>query len=80
MNAAPQRPNENSGTKRNKAWRLLGIAWQMIGTVLLFLGIGWLLDEKWFPQIKPWGTLGCTLFGVIAAMVLVIREVSRMRY
>jgi F0F1-type ATP synthase assembly protein I len=79
MNAWKKSPENSSPEGRKTALRLLGIAWQMIGTVLLFFGIGWLVDEKWFPGAKPWGTLGFTLFGVIAAMVLVIREVVRMK-
>jgi F0F1-type ATP synthase assembly protein I len=79
MNAWKKLPDDSSPEGRNNALRLLGIVWQMIGMVLLFFGIGWLVDEKWFPGAKPWGMLGFTLFGVIASMVLVIREVNRMR-
>lgn len=73
--------NNTDPTPPKKKWdsalRFVTIGWQMIATVLFCVGIGWLFDEKWVPTAKPWGMLGFTLFGVIASMVLVIREVTR---
>jgi F0F1-type ATP synthase assembly protein I len=78
----PDRKNTSSKPDRpprSNALMLISIAWQMIGTVLLCLGLGWLFEKYVYPDSKPWAMLGFTFFGVIASMVLVIREVSRMK-
>lgn len=69
-----------SGRRGGGALLLVSIVWQMTAAILLCMGLGWLFEEYVYPESKPWGMLGFTLFGVIASMVLVIRGVGRMKY
>lgn len=53
------------------------IGMQMAVIIALFTYLGSYLDTK-NPGQTPWWTLGLSLFGVIASLVLVIKEVIRM--
>ncbi len=45
--------------------------------IALFTWLGTWLDEKYRTK-TPWFTIGLSLFGVIASLVIVIREVIQM--
>ena len=47
---------------------------QMAGTIAFFTWLGTYLDAKYSSK-TPWWTIGLSLFGVIASLILVIREV-----
>jgi len=47
---------------------------QMAGIIAFFTWLGTYLDAK-NPKTIPWCTIGLSLFGVIASLILVIREV-----
>lgn len=50
---------------------------QMGVIIALFTWLGTFLDDKYNTQ-TPWWTVGLSLFGVIAGLTLVIREVIKM--
>lgn len=50
---------------------------QMGIIIALFTWLGTWLDEKYRTK-TPWFTIGLSLFGVIASLVIVIREVIQM--
>ena len=50
---------------------------QMGVIIALFTWLGTYLDEK-FKSKTPWWTIGLSLFGVMAGLFLIIREVIRM--
>ncbi|SHK04633.1 AtpZ/AtpI family protein [Hymenobacter psychrotolerans] len=54
--------------------RFMGVGFQMLATIGACTWLGLWLDKRF--GLEPWGTVGLTLFGVFAAMYLVIREVS----
>jgi len=47
---------------------------QMAGIITFFTWLGTYLDSKYATK-TPWWTIGLSLFGVIASLVLVIKEV-----
>lgn len=53
----------------------LGI--QMGAIIALFTWLGTYLDNKYQTK-TPWWTIGLSLFGVTAGLILVIREVIKM--
>ncbi len=50
---------------------------QMGVIIALFTWLGTWLDSKYQTK-TPWFTIGLSLFGVIAALVIIIREVIQM--
>lgn len=64
-----------SGMSKFARFSSLGI--QMGVIIGVFAWLGTYLDDRY--QMKtPWWTIGLTLFGVAAALILVIREVIKM--
>ncbi len=61
----------------NKFARFSSMGIQMGVIIALFTWLGTYLDKK-FMTTTPWYTIGLSLFGVTAGLVLVIREVIRM--
>jgi ATP synthase protein I len=57
--------------------RFSAVGIQMGVIIALFTWLGTYLDER-FGTKTPWWTIGLSLFGVIAGLVLVIREVIKM--
>jgi len=68
-------PEKNKGLSKFARFSSLGI--QMGVIIALFTWLGTYLDER--HQTKTaWWTIGLSLFGVLAALVLVIKEVINM--
>lgn len=57
--------------------RLMGLGAQLTVTVGIFVALGWWLDHKygWWP----WGTVGCSAFGITAAMYQFVKDALRER-
>ena len=61
----------------SKFARFSSLGIQMGVIIGVFAWLGTYLDDRY--QMKtPWWTIGLTLFGVAAALILVIREVIKM--
>ena len=59
-----------------KTWaKLSGIAFQMGGTIFVCAWIGKKLDEKYQNETN-WFTLGFVLFGLLASLYLVVRQLK----
>lgn len=63
--------------KTSKFIRFSTMGFQMAGTIAFFTWLGTFLDKK-YHSITPWWTIGLSLFGVTAALVLAIRDVIKM--
>jgi ATP synthase protein I len=61
----------------SKFARFSGLGMQMGGFIAIFTWLGTYLDKK-FGTKTPWWTIGLSLFGVMAGLYLVIREVIKM--
>jgi ATP synthase protein I len=57
--------------------RFTTAAFQMAATIGLCTWLGTYLDRK-FQTSQPWWTIGLAIFGVIAGLVSVIREVIKL--
>lgn len=54
----------------------MDVGWRMLAIVLAGTFAGWFLDKQ-FPSLRPWGTLSLSVFSVVGAMYLIIKEVSK---
>lgn len=70
----PQPPPERKPA--NALAKYAGLAFQMLGIIAICTWLGIWLDRR-LALSTPWATLGLTLFGVIGAMVHVIRNVNQ---
>lgn len=61
----------------SKFARFSSVGIQMGVIIALFTWLGTYLDDKYQTK-TPWWTIGLSLFGVVAGLVLVIREVIRL--
>ncbi|MFP5471410.1 MAG: AtpZ/AtpI family protein [Bacteroidia bacterium] len=61
---------------KNKYLQLMGIATQMGATIFLGAYFGKMLDEK-YPSNKKWFTMSLTIFSVVAALYMVLRQVNK---
>lgn len=61
----------------SKFARFSAVGIQMGVIIVLFTWLGTYLDDKYKTQ-TAWWTIGLSLFGVIAALTLVIKEVIKM--
>lgn len=61
----------------SKFARFSSLGIQMGVIIALFTWLGTFLDDKYLTK-TPWWTIGLSLFGVIASLTLVIREVIHM--
>lgn len=66
---------EKKGFSKFARFSALGI--QMGVIIFLFTWLGTYLDDKYKTE-TPWWTIGLSLFGVTAALTLVIKEVIKM--
>lgn len=57
--------------------RFSSVGIQMGIIIALFTWLGTYLDEKYHTK-TPWWTIGLSLFGVIAGLTLIIKEVINM--
>lgn len=67
--------NKKSGI--SKFARFSGLGIQMGAVIAVFTWLGTYLDKK-FASKTPWWTIGLSLFGVMAGLYLVIKEVIKM--
>lgn len=66
--------NKNSQLKN---WAIFtGIAFQMGATIFICAWIGKKLDEK-YPMNKNWFTIGFVLFGLVASVYVVLKQLKR---
>jgi F0F1-type ATP synthase assembly protein I len=61
----------------SKFARFSGLGIQMGAVIAFFTWLGTYLDKK-FVSKTPWWTIGLSLFGVMAGLYLVIKEVIKM--
>ena len=47
-------------------WRLSGIGIELVVLIVVFMGIGWLLDRWW--GTSPWLTLSLAVVGVVGGL------------
>lgn len=70
--------NDNNQKKRSqlKNWAIFsGIAFQMGATIFLCAWMGKKLDER-YPSGKNWFTIGLVLFGLVASVYIVLRQLK----
>lgn len=60
-----------------KNWAIFtGIAFQMGATIFICAWIGRKLDER-YPMEKNWFTIGFVLFGLVASVYVVLKQLKR---
>ena len=60
-----------------KNWAIFtGIAFQMGATIFVCAWIGKKLDER-YPMEKNWFTIGFVLFGLVASVYVVLKQLKR---
>ena len=70
--------DENKQKNRLKNWAILsGIAFQMGATIFLCAWAGKKLDE-YYGNEKNWFTIGLVLFGLLASIYLVLKQLKRL--
>jgi ATP synthase protein I len=57
--------------------RFSAVGIQMGAIIALFTWLGTYLDERFLTK-TPWWTIGLSLFGVVAGLFLVIKEVMKL--
>jgi F0F1-type ATP synthase assembly protein I len=67
----------NSKKNQSKFVRFSSLGIQMGAIIALFTWLGTYLDKIYINQ-TPWWTIGLSLFGVIASLAIVIRDVIKM--
>ena len=72
--------NEKKQKDKNsqlKNWAIFtGIAFQMGATIFICAWIGKKLDER-YPMDKNWFTIGFVLFGLVASVYVVLKQLKR---
>lgn len=73
-----EKENSNNNKKSQlKNWAVFsGIAFQMGATIFVCAWIGKKLDER-YPMEKNWFTLGFVLFGLVASVYIVLKQLKR---
>lgn len=67
----------NSKKSQLKNWAIFsGIAFQMGATIFICAWIGKKLDER-YPMEKNWFTIGFVLFGLVASVYVVLKQLKR---
>jgi F0F1-type ATP synthase assembly protein I len=69
--------SDNDNKKISKFARFSSVGIQMGVIIALFTWLGTYLDTK-YKTSTAWWTLGLSLFGVVAGLILVIKEVIKM--
>jgi uncharacterized membrane protein len=69
--------SDSDNKKISKFARFSSVGIQMGVIIALFTWLGTYLDAKYKTNIA-WWTLGLSLFGVIAGLILIIKEVIKM--
>ncbi|TDB65142.1 AtpZ/AtpI family protein [Arundinibacter roseus] len=76
MSKPKPNPQKSSGRPANSYARYSGLAFQMLGTILLFTYAGYKLDEWQENQIPLW-TLLFSLGSIAASLYMFIRSISK---
>jgi F0F1-type ATP synthase assembly protein I len=72
-----EKENNNSKKSQLKNWAIFtGIAFQMGSTIFICAWIGKKLDER-YPMEKNWFTIGFVLFGLVASVYVVLKQLKR---
>ena len=67
---------EKKGRSQLKNWAIFsGIAFQMGATIFLCAWAGKKLDER-YPSGKNWFTIGFVLFGLVASVFVVLKQLK----
>jgi F0F1-type ATP synthase assembly protein I len=67
----------NDKKSQLKNWAIFtGIAFQMGATIFICAWIGKKLDER-YPMEKNWFTIGFVLFGLVASVYVVLKQLKR---
>ncbi|MCY2686566.1 AtpZ/AtpI family protein [Salinimicrobium sp. TH3] len=67
----------NDKKSQLKNWAVFtGIAFQMGATIFICAWIGKKLDER-YPMEKNWFTIGFVLFGLVASVYVVLKQLKR---
>jgi ATP synthase protein I len=72
-----EKKEETNKPKLSKYVRFSSLVIQMGVVIAFFTWLGTYLDHKYQPKI-PWWTIGLSLFGVTASLVIAIRDVIKM--
>lgn len=68
---------DNNKKSQLKNWAIFsGIAFQMGATIFVCAWIGRKLDER-YPMEKNWFTIGFVLFGLVASVYVVLKQLKR---
>ncbi|NJY61510.1 AtpZ/AtpI family protein [Salinimicrobium sp. CDJ15-81-2] len=68
---------DNNKKSQLKNWAIFsGIAFQMGATIFVCAWIGKKLDER-YPMEKNWFTIGFVLFGLVASVYVVLKQLKR---
>ncbi|MDX1754297.1 Putative F0F1-ATPase subunit Ca2+/Mg2+ transporter [Salinimicrobium sediminis] len=68
---------DNNKRSQLKNWAIFsGIAFQMGATIFVCAWIGRKLDER-YPMEKNWFTIGFVLFGLVASVYVVLKQLKR---
>ena len=68
---------DKSKNSQLKNWAIFtGIAFQMGATIFICAWIGKKLDER-YPMDKNWFTIGFVLFGLVASVYVVLKQLKR---
>ena len=69
--------DQNKKNSQLKNWAIFtGIAFQMGATIFICAWIGKKLDEE-YPSEKNWFTIGFVLFGLVASVYVVLKQLKR---
>ena len=68
---------KNDKKSQLKNWAIFsGIAFQMGATIFVCAWIGKKLDER-YPSDRNWFTIGFVLFGLVASVYVVLKQLKR---
>jgi F0F1-type ATP synthase assembly protein I len=71
-----KKENQHKKGRFTQFARLSGIGFQMGATIFLGAMLGKYLDGL-YPSSKKWFTIGFTLFSVVVALYMVLKQVNR---
>lgn len=72
-----EKEKDNNRKSQLKNWAIFsGIAFQMGATIFVCAWIGKKLDER-YPMEKNWFTIGFVLFGLVASVYVILKQLKR---
>lgn len=75
MKEEEEKKNEKKSQLKN--WAIFtGIAFEMGGTIFVCAWLGQKMDER-YPSNNNWFTLGFVLFGLLASVFLVLKQLKK---